>query len=268
MPETKEDKKINDDMPQAEDDSLDNENTAEKFERYHNSSSESEDEGKTDGNAFSHFLKRIKHHDTRMVEDSDDSSEESESEDEQSESQSEDESIDDDAPVTITDASLTQDPFETHFSKSPLLQLDDKAKDQNGGVQLVALVQNVRKVNTPMLNSSVDVHISGPLLDQWDSLELAAKDLNGVQSKEKKVVRKLWEQFAKGPYDHAREVLTRNWREVNKPYLRAKSSNENVFSSLQSALYPAISRYADVLMTAETRQVRHNYVSYPNRSLS
>lgn len=263
MPETKEEKKI-DHLLQTEDGSIDNENIAETFESYHsNSSSDSEDEDNKDGNVFSHFMKRIKNHDSRMMDDSDDSSEESESDDEQIESQSEDESLDeDDGPVTLTDSSLAQDPFETHFSKPPLPQLDAQTKAQNRGVQLVALTQNSRKVNTSILNSSVDVHLSGPILDQWDSLERAMEISDEKQPQERKYVRKLWEQFAKGPYDHAREVLTRNWKDVNKSFLRAKSSNEKVFSSLQLALYPAVSRYADVLMTAETRQVRYSYVSF------
>ncbi|KAL7510180.1 hypothetical protein ACHAXN_012507 [Cyclotella atomus] len=212
------------------------------------SSSESEDVDDNAGNSFSHFLKRIRQpEDTRMDVDSSSESSAEESEGGSSETESDDESVDD---AIATDVALpTQDPFEAHFSKAPLPQLDvseiKKTKD------LVALTQQIRKVNTSMLDSSLDVHLSGPLLDQWESIEEAMKmQSNGAK---KSHVRRAWEHFAKGPFGHAREILTRNWREVNKSYIRGDG---RVFSSLQLALYPAISRYADVLMTAETRQNR------------
>jgi len=108
-----------------------------------------------------------------------------------------------------------------------------------------------------MLNSFVDVHLSGPLLDKWDSIEKMMSIQSNGTKKQNKYIRNIWEQFARGPYEHAREVLTRNWKDVNHPFLRgSRGADGKVFSSLQLALYPAISRYADVLMTTETYQVR------------
>lgn len=224
-----------------------------KEERYDESSSESEDE-ETNGNSFTHFLKRIRQPDgSQMDVDSEYSSEESESEKE-SETESDDESIDEQLDITA-DAKLTADPFEAHFSKSPLPQLDGDEKNRKN---LVLLTQNVRKVNTPMLNSSMNVHLSGPLLDQWDSLEKAVASLG--EKKPKSLVRRLWEEFCKGSYSHGREILTRNWKNVNKALI--KGAADKVFSSLQLALYPAVSTYADVLMTAETRQVSSIIVAH------
>ena len=40
------------------------------------------------------------------------------------------------------------------------------------------------------------------------------------------------------------------------------TTTEKVFSSLQLAMYPAISRYADVLISCETRQVRNRRVTW------
>jgi hypothetical protein len=215
-----------------------------------NSSSGSEDDEA--GNSFSHFLKRIRHpeNDEGMDVDSSESSDGESDHDAPSETESDDESTDD---AIGTDALPSQeDPFEAHFSKEPLPQLDDGEKKKT---KLVALTHHIRKVNTSMLHSALDVHLSGPLLDQWTSIEKATglQSVNGEEAKKCRV-RRAWEYFAKGPYGHAREVLTRNWREVNQSYIRG--NGDRVFSSLQLALYPAISRYADVLMTAETRQVR------------
>lgn len=227
-------------------------------EKQSDSGSEESDDEDNNGNSFSQFLKRIQRPvSSRMQMDFDESSgsEESESEHDLSASESDHESLDD-KPVIITDASLNQDPFEAHFSKPPLPTLSDNEKTNKSKLAMVPLAQNIRKVPTSMLNTSVDVHLSGPILDQWDSLEKTINASNQT-NKDKNHSRRIWEQFAQGPYQHAREVLTRNWREVNKSHLsgKVKKSEDRVFSSMQVALYPAISRYADVLVTNETRQV-------------
>lgn len=61
-----------------------------------------------------------------------------------------------------------------------------------------------------MLHSALDVHLSGPLLDQWTSIEKAT-GLQSVDGKEAKKshVRRAWEYFTKGPYG-----------EVNQSYIR------------------------------------------------
>ncbi|KAL3789535.1 hypothetical protein HJC23_001343 [Cyclotella cryptica] len=198
-------------------------------------------------------------------------------------SNSSSEEIERKSPITAVDVKgisvLTdQDPFEAHFSKPPLPQLDPSSeKLKSTQLQIVPLTENSRKVDTPMLNSAVDVQLSGPLLEAWNCLENAmsnrtsnAEVSNGKISRKKNCLRKIWEEFTRGPYRHAREVLTRNWSGVNEMALKRggkvdsanerNASNESdvskVFSSLQLVLYPAIARYADVLVTTETRQNR------------
>ena len=84
-----------------------------------------------------------------------------------------------------------EDPFEAHFSKEPLPQLNDGEKKKT---KLVALTQHIRKVNTSMLHSALDVHLSGPLLDQWTSIEKATglQSIDGKEAK-KSHVRRAWE---------------------------------------------------------------------------
>ncbi|KAL7519036.1 hypothetical protein ACHAWX_003832 [Stephanocyclus meneghinianus] len=171
-----------------------------------------------------------------------------------------------------------QDPYEAHFSKPPLPQLDPSSeKLTSKQFQIVPLTENIRKVDTTKLSSSVEVQLSGPLLEIWECLENAISNKMGNvevsigrKLKKKDCLQKTWEEFTRGPYRHAREVLTRNWREVNEMALKRggkiKSANEGntsndsdaskVFTSLQLVLYPAIARYADVLVTTETRQNR------------
>ena len=226
-------------------------------------SSESEDGNDTNGlSSFTNFLKRIKRtDDTHMGVDSDDDrSSDGSMNDQGNEPESEDESMNDhDEPIVIPVAKvLTRDPFEEHFSKPPLPQLNGHATKQKKNQSLIVpLTQNIQKVDTPMLHSAIDVHLSGPLLDQWNDLTKCIMDQKSqpLKKQTKRAIRKIWEEFARGPYEHAREILTRNWRSsVNQIKLKATDDRE-VFSSLQLALYPAISRYADVMVTCETRQV-------------
>jgi len=167
------------------------------------------------------------------------------------------------------------DPYDAHFSKPMLPQLDSLQS-----TSLVPHTGNNQKVSTKaLLNSSVDVQMSGPILDCWDdttnALENGASVQNGMKSPKKKQgnTRKNWEALAAGPYQHVRQVLSRNWKSVNRSALKRSSaagdgaeesngSDEHaggsvgkVFSSLQLAMYPAVSRYADVMISSETRQV-------------
>mmetsp|Transcript_26454 Transcript_26454/g.63482 ORF Transcript_26454/g.63482 Transcript_26454/m.63482 type:complete len:892 (-) Transcript_26454:264-2939(-) len=168
--------------------------------------------------------------------------------------------------------SAVNDPYEAHFSKPPLPQLDSLQS-----VQMVPLTGNDRKVPTASItNSSVDVHMSGALLESWD-LAMANSTCgdNTAPNNEKPPKKKqgnihaknVWGDFASAPYQHVREVLARNWKSFNKPVLKRSSMGTEdeasddgpgkLFSSFQSVMYPGLSRYADVLVTSESRQNRN-----------
>jgi hypothetical protein len=164
------------------------------------------------------------------------------------------------------------DPYVAHFSTPA------PAPPQLDSLQSTKVVPHTTgsscKVNTtPLFKSSVDVHMAGPLLDAWDAIltnhVTVAAPLNGKSPKKKQSnahTRRAWEEFAAGPYQHVREVLARNWKSVNRSAMKRSSassgedngSNRSArteFSPLQLAMYPAIARYADVLISSETRQV-------------
>ena len=157
--------------------------------------------------------------------------------------------MDDDEDDVELPKGTVEDPYEAHFSKQPLPQLDSK-----DNTKLMPHLSNSSKVDTSsLLSSSVQVHLSGPILDSWKALTSALPD--------KTKPRKVWRAFARGPQQHTRQILSRNWNSVNRSALkrgqRDKSENENDIrlSSLQQVLYPAISNYADVLISMESRQV-------------
>mmetsp|Transcript_28698 Transcript_28698/g.60592 ORF Transcript_28698/g.60592 Transcript_28698/m.60592 type:complete len:961 (+) Transcript_28698:101-2983(+) len=266
---------------------------------------ESEDDemnGLNNGGSFATLLKRIsgpnKKSSSRMAVDSDDDDSDTDSDDEtesDSQASSSEESEDSDADnmenasdegdqtglenQLETKIPSAEDPYEAHFSKPSLPQLESLQSTQ---VQVVPLTGNNRKVSTTsLLNSSVDVQMSGPLLDAWDKIVTDVSSGGAIQNgkspnKKKKQsniqTKRAWESFASGPYQHVRQVLTRNWKTVNKSALKRRTSaggggeegaeSDNgivggkVFSSLQLAMYPAVARYADVLISSETRQNR------------
>jgi hypothetical protein len=207
-------------------------------------SSDSESEDDAGGNSFTHLLKRIRRSDDRMnvSDDSDDSA--VESEDEEQASDDDGKSTDEESiNIDLTDFA-SEDPYEAHFSKAPLPQVD--FTKNNHGKLLVPLTQHIKKVGFTL--SNVEVTLSGPLLETYESIENAV----GKKEKSKSAIRKIWKVLAKGPFSHARTVLTRNWngdKDVSGDVVG------QVFSSLQLGFYPAVARYADVLLTVETRQV-------------
>mmetsp|Transcript_23035 Transcript_23035/g.49872 ORF Transcript_23035/g.49872 Transcript_23035/m.49872 type:complete len:880 (+) Transcript_23035:50-2689(+) len=155
-------------------------------------------------------------------------------------------------------AVVAEDPYEAHFSKPKLPELDTLQSD----TQIAPHTGNNRKVLTAsLLKSSMDVQMSGPLLDSWDKVMTNISGDNGKSPKKSKSnihTKKAWEEYSAGPYQHVRQVLERNWKGVNKSALKRSSGGGEgkVFSPLQSVMYPAISRYADVLISSETRQKR------------
>lgn len=157
------------------------------------------------------------------------------------------------------------DPYEAHFSKQPLPQIDstESTKNNKSNNNLTPLIGKSVKVDTSsLLSSSMQVHLSGPLLDSYEAL---------VDSIPKKVKSKhTWRAFTRGPQKHIRQVLGRNWNTINQSALKRgrqrgernseqQGENEIRFSPLQQVLYPALSRYADVMISMETRQVRASF---------
>lgn len=152
--------------------------------------------------------------------------------------------------------SCVVDPYEAHFSKSTLEQPES----------LQSSTTKSRLVPTrPFLKSSLEVQISGRLLNTWECALTCIVDSSGGhpdKSSEKKMngiqTKKAWEEFASGPYQYVRKALTSNWRSVNTSVWKHtdNGSIRNVFSALQMTMYPAVSRYADVLITSESRQNR------------
>lgn len=260
------------------------------------SSDDSEDEmnGVANGGSFATLLKRISdpkksshqmvvdsHGDSDDSEDdtesdsdassssdvSDDSDEDMEDESNGSSSEKEEEQPDS-AKETETKTAAAEDPYEAHFSKPALSKLDSSQS-----TQVAPHTGKLHKVTTAsVLNSSVDVQMSGRLLNSWDSIvkNVGGTVPNGKTPKKKQSnlqTRKAWEEFATGPNQHVKQVLSRNWKNVNKSALKrsargARKESESTggvgkeFSALQLAMYPAMARYADVLISSETRQNR------------
>ena len=275
--------------------------------------SSSDDDGMNDGGAgsggssFATLLKRIsgpskKHKSSqdRMDVDSDDdddysnsSSDDDDSEDdeiEESDAELDQQSDDDVNEEGVSGTVATaEDPYEQHFSRPPLPQLNSLTTSESTSQQqhqkqqqlVVPHTGNNRKVSTSSIlkSSSMDVQICGPLLDTFDNIVTShnnnsiTTNTNNSKSTKKKqssasqasavaatATKKSWNEFALGPYQHVREVIARNWSTVNKDKSGKKKNNKGdddkvIFTSLQTVLYPAISRYADVLITSENRQV-------------
>ena len=253
-----------------------------RYNAAHNESSDEDDDSDeemggvdSNGGSLSHLLKRIngpKKSSSRKIavesDDDDDSNVNSDAasdDDDDTESvssasssfsnQSHSDSDDDDMDMIAEEnidlpKGTAEDPYEAHFSKKPLPQLDSTINTNN----LMPHLAKSSKANTSsLLSSSMQVHLSGPILDSWETLTRSLPD--------KTKPKQMWKAFARGPQQHTRQVLSRNWNSVNRNALkrsqRERSENENdiSLSPLQQVLYPAISNYADVLISMESRQV-------------
>ncbi|KAL9179493.1 hypothetical protein ACHAXT_008783 [Thalassiosira profunda] len=239
------------------------------------------------GGSFSALLQRIGGRKSRMAVDSDDESvgssgdssaseasssegsdgdadmQLSDDESDQSSSESEDDSPDNAENgkavaegMAKADANIpSPDPYDAHFSRPSLPQLDSLQSSP-----LVPHTGNGRKVDASLLDASTEVQLAGPILDMWDEIAGNGDGANNGQkgslsTKKKELTRRAWEDFAAGPYQHVRQALTRNWKGCNRPALK-RAKKGDTFSPLQLALYPSIARYADVLVTSETRSNR------------
>jgi len=255
-----------------------------RYNAAHNDESSDEDDSDEEmggvdssGGSLSHLLKRIngpKKSSSRKIavesDDDDDSNVNSDAasdDDDDTESvssasssfsnQSHSDSDDDDMDMVAEEnidlpKGAAEDPYEAHFSKKPLPQLDSTDNTNN----LMPHLAKSSKANTSsLLSSSMQVHLSGPILDSFETLTGSLPD--------KTKPKQMWKAFARGPQQHTRQVLSRNWNSVNRNALkrsqRARSENENdiSLSPLQQVLYPAISNYADVLISMESRQNRN-----------
>ena len=179
-------------------------------------------------------------------------------------------SIPDNIAQTQVEIAPSGDPYEAHFSRSPLPQLQSDTMDltqQQTQTNLVPHSGNIRKVPTQLSSSTVEVQLSGPLLDAFNDIATRHNDAqNGnkltlAKQNNTAQTKQVWDEFALGPYQHVRQVLSRNWTSVNNKSSKKKQkegikNNGRVFTPLQSTIYPALSRYADVLLTNEAYQNR------------
>jgi len=216
------------------------------------SSDESMGEDPSD-NSLNHFLQRISgpQSSSEMTvsnndEDESSNNDETQSESEESlsggegsiaaESSGEDDSVDErDMQDALQSHAAGRDPYDKHFNE-PF----DRANE--------AIGKKSRRISTTsMLSSSIDMQATGSLIEILENVE-------SIEKKRSKT-RKAWEALSLGPYQHVRQVLTRNWAGVN----HLKDNKLSVpFSPLQLALYPAISSYADVMISSVTRRNRND----------
>ena len=206
------------------------------------------------GDSLNHFLQRISEPQTssemavsngyedessNVSDETQSESEESSSEGEGSiaeESSGEDDSVDERGMKDALQAHVAaKDPYDAHFNE-PF----DRANEPIG--------KKSQRISTAsMLSSSIDMQATGSLIDILENVE-------GDETKRSKS-RKAWEALAMGPYQHVRQVLSRNWADVN----HIKDNKLSVpFSPLQLALYPAISSYADAMISSVNRRNRND----------
>jgi len=166
-------------------------------------------------------------------------------------------SIDDDVDSGTTGTSSRgEDGFASHFNMAPLPESDDAL------AEAIAPLQKVRKVpcGTSHLDSSLEVVLSGPILDRLQATSPSGRDAGQT-----------FTELSSGYYSNLRQVLTRNWKRINSKSLRLnvdanndlgdRSGNVNQkkrLTSLQSTIYPSLSSYADLQLTAESRENRHD----------
>ena len=162
-------------------------------------------------------------------------------------------SIDDDGDYGTT-GSRSEDGFASHFNKAPLPESDDAL------AEAIAPLQKVRKVpcGTSHLDSSLEVMLSGPILDRL-------QDTSGRDAGQ------TFAEISSGYYSNLRQVLAKNWKRINSKSVRLnvdanndlgdRSGNVNQkkrLTALQSTIYPSLSSYADLQLTAESRENRHD----------
>lgn len=140
------------------------------------------------------------------------------------------------------------DPFSSHFNRDPLPNPNEQL------TQIVDASQQTIKVSVPMLSRLLDIQLSA---STFDTLKMSTNG-NGSSS----ALSQKWLDTATSLFSFNRNVLKRGWRRTNASVLRNDPDSvdeldrkKQLLSSLQCALYPSLATYADVLITAETREV-------------
>jgi U3 small nucleolar RNA-associated protein 25 len=149
-----------------------------------------------------------------------------------------------------TDVGRGRDGFQDHFSRKCLPEQEDALEK--------ALIPSgkVKKFlgGTPHLDSNIEVTLSG------DILEEAAGTKHSID---------FFNELSRGYFQYVRQVLVKNWRAINARSLQAnvdaseqdggnKQMQKKLFSSLQTTIFPSLSSYADLQITLETRDNRHD----------
>lgn len=202
------------------------------------SSDESDEAEQVVGGALNLLLESIqkKSRDTRKLNDVDDSSssgdsdsemsieqqhggddQESDGDDEPAMSDGDDENAEDINGDDNEGSSGDLDPFSFHFNREPLSEseLEDA----------IAASQKMIKASFPGLDSCLEFMVNEE--EAQEALPLFACN---------------------------RKVLQRTWNNVNAPVMRGSNKNK-ILSPLQSAVYPSLATYKDVLLAAENREV-------------
>lgn len=140
------------------------------------------------------------------------------------------------------------DPFTAHFSRDPLPEKESEIVD------ILVDAQTMVKISTPALDDSLDMQLSEGL----------AKALNVAQTKNQDADRsqETWNRMASGLFAYNRKVLKENWKKANRSAFKSNAGGTVTIgkdtachlNSVQSVIYPALTSYADLLITAESAE--------------
>jgi hypothetical protein len=156
--------------------------------------------------------------------------------------------IEEEIDEAALDDSSEIDPFSSHFNRDPLLKQSEQFE------RIGNASQETIKVPVPMLGRSLDIQLSASTID---TLNLSNNENDSLSAMSQR-----WLNAATSSFSCNRKVLKQCWRRTNSSVLRCNpdgadglSSKKQSLSSLQCALYPSLASYADVLITAGTREV-------------
>lgn len=146
------------------------------------------------------------------------------------------------------DDSSELDLFSSHFNRDPLPKQNEEFE------RIVNASQQTTKVPVPMLSQSLDIQLSASTTN--------ALNLSDSEKDNSSALSQKWLDTATSLFSCNRKVLKQGWRRTNSSVLRRNpdgadelSGKKQPLSSLQCALYPSLAAYADVLITAGTREV-------------
>ena len=116
----------------------------------------------------------------------------------------------------------------------PALPEDETEKEET----IRQLHQQTEKVGVPHVDPMLELQVSKELLEDM-----------GVANDSNNMSKQAWKQLAYQSFGCNRDVLKRRWGEM-------MANRNNNLSSLQSVLYPFVTRYADCLISCKTKKVR------------